>query len=156
MIEIGTIQALCVSTHKGTPKSTVPGATVRAEHGIEGDAHAGAGHRQLSALAFESIEPMLCKLPSLGPGDFGENLVTVGVDWRSLPVGEQVRLGETVVAEITQHGKECHTRCAIYYTAGECIMPSEGIFMRVITDGKVEPGDPIYLVSGDSRTRTRS
>lgn len=146
MIEIGIVQALCVSSEKGTAKYPVEGVTIRSEHGIEGDAHAGFGHRQISALAYESVERMLCKIPGLAPGDFGENLVTVGVDWQALPVGERVRLGESVVAEVTQHGKECHTRCAIYYSAGECIMPTEGIFMRVLTDGAVVPGDPIFRV----------
>ncbi len=144
MIELGIVQALCISPEKGTAKNPVEGVTIRSDHGIEGDAHAGAGHRQLSALAFESVERMLCKLPNLGPGDFGENLVTVGVDWQSLRVGERVRLGESVVAEVTQHGKKCHTRCAIYYSAGECIMPTEGVFMKVISAGTVMAGDPIF------------
>ena len=147
MIEIGVIQSLCVSEQKGTPKDSVPGVTLRADHGIEGDAHAGFDHRQLSALAFESVERMARKLPDLAPGDFGENLVTVGVDWQSLSVGDRVRLGHSVIAEVTQHGKECHTRCAIYYSAGECIMPTEGVFLRVLSDGTVAPGDSIFRIS---------
>lgn len=146
MVAIGRILALCVSERKGTAKRAVEQATVVERHGIVGDAHAGPGHRQLSALADESIERMRIKLPNLASGAFGENLVTTGIDWRKLPVGSRLRLGRSVTAEVTQHGKKCHTRCAIYYSAGECIMPAEGVFLKVLTGGGVTPGDPISLV----------
>ena len=147
MAAIGSIVALCVSEQKGTPKNAVPQAIVVERHGIEGDAHAGPGHRQLSALADESIERMRRKLPDLTSGAFGENLVTAGIEWQTLPVGSRLGLGQSVTAEITQHGKKCHTRCAIYYSAGECIMPEEGVFLRVISGGCVTPGDAITLLS---------
>jgi MOSC domain-containing protein YiiM len=147
MTTTGTIVALCVSEKKGTAKRAVPAVTLESERGIVGDAHAGPGHRQLSALPAESIERMRRKLPDLTDGAFGENLVTEGIEWQTLPVGSRLRLGRSVLAEITQHGKQCHTRCAIYYSAGECIMPSEGVFMRVLDDGDLRPGDPICLLS---------
>ena len=142
----GTIVALCISDHKGTPKQAIPRADIRARHGIEGDAHAGPGHRQLSALADESIARMRRKIPDLTHGAFGENLVTSGLDWRAIPVGSRLRIGDAVVAEVTQHGKQCHARCSIYYSAGECIMPDEGVFLRAITDGAIEIGDAITLL----------
>ncbi len=146
MNDDGTILAVCVSDHKGTPKRETSAAEIRPLHGILGDAHAGDGHRQLSALASESIDRMRCSIPDLVHGAFGENLVTREIDWRTLPVGSRLQLGGAVVAEVTQHGKKCHTRCAIYYTAGECIMPSEGVFLRPITPGRIEPGDPIRVL----------
>jgi MOSC domain-containing protein YiiM len=146
----GTIVALCVSDHKGTAKHAVQAVSLESGSGIVGDAHAGPGHRQLSALPAESIGRMRDKIPDLTDGAFGENIVTDGIQWQTLPVGSQLRLGSSVRAEITQHGKRCHTRCAIYYSAGECIMPSEGVFMRVLDDGDLRPGDPICLLSSPS------
>ncbi len=143
----GTILALCVSEEKGTAKNAVPAVSVVEGHGIEGDAHAGPGHRQLSALADRSIDRMRDALPDLAAGAFGENLVTDGIDWQSLPVGSRLQLGSSAIAEVTQHGKKCHTRCAIYHTTGDCIMPREGVFLRVLDAGPLQPGDPIRVLS---------
>ena len=118
------------------------------EKGIEGDAHYGFGHRQVSLLADESVDKMRAKgLSDLRPGDFGENLVTRGVDLLSFAVGDRIRVGDEVVLEVTQIGKECVNRCAIYYAAGDCIMPREGIFARVIAGGTVKPGDDIEVIA---------
>ena len=115
---------------------------VREDHGIVGDAHAGDWHRQISLLALESIAKMQALGLDVGEGDFAENITTEGVDLVSLPIGTRITLGETLL-EVTQIGKECHTRCAIFYQAGDCVMPKEGIFARVITGGVVRPGDLI-------------
>ena len=113
------------------------------EHGIQGDAHAGAWHRQVSFLAVESIEKAKAAGLSVGFGDFAENIATEGIDWVDIPVGARFRLGESVLVEITQIGKECHKKCAIYYQAGDCIMPREGVFARVIEGGIIRCGDEI-------------
>jgi len=116
------------------------------EHGIEGDAHAGAWHRQVSFLAMESIEKAKAAGLSVGFGDFAENVATEGVDWVHMPVGARFRLGKSVLVEITQIGKECLKKCAIYYQAGDCIMPREGVFARVIEGGVIRCGDSIARV----------
>ncbi|HHY29830.1 MAG TPA: MOSC domain-containing protein, partial [Syntrophaceticus sp.] len=115
----------------------------------EGDAHAGDWHRQVSLLAMESIKKMQDKGLDVGPGDFAENLTTEGIELVSLPVGTKLRLGEEALSEVTQIGKKCHNRCAIYYQAGDCVMPREGIFIRVLQGGQVRAGDIIEVV-GDS------
>ena len=141
----GKVLAVNVSLNKGERKTAVPAVTLRVEHGIEGDAHAGDWHRQVSLLAMESIAKMQALGLEVGEGDFAENITTQGVDLVSLPVGSRLTLGETLL-EVTQIGKECHTRCAIFYQAGDCVMPKEGIFARVITGGVVRPGDAIELI----------
>ena len=138
----GKVLAVNVSLNKGERKKAVPAATLLVEHGIEGDAHAGDWHRQVSLLAMESIAKMQALGLDVGEGDFAENITTQGVDLVSLPIGTRFALGETVL-EVTQIGKECHTRCAIFYQAGDCVMPKEGIFARVISGGVVRPGDDI-------------
>jgi MOSC domain-containing protein YiiM len=113
------------------------------DHGIEGDAHAGKWHRQVSFLAAESIEKARDRGLDVTFGNFAENIATRGIDWETVPVGAVLNLGDSAQVEITQKGKECHNKCAIYYLAGDCIMPREGIFARVIEGGKIHCGDPI-------------
>ena len=141
------IVSIAVSKKKGTPKTPVDEAFISRDHGLEGDAHAGPWHRQVSLLAAESIESARAQGLEVGFGDFAENIATVGVDWKTLPIGTRARLGKDVVLEITQIGKECHTRCAIFYRAGDCIMPREGVFARVVHEGMVRRGDPIELLA---------
>ena len=140
------IVSIAVSKKKGTPKTPVEEAFLSRDHGLEGDAHAGPWHRQVSLLASESIEQANAQGLDVGFGDFAENIATVGVDWKTLPIGTRARLGEKVVIEITQIGKECHNRCAIYYKAGDCIMPREGVFARVIAEGRIKNGDPVKII----------
>lgn len=140
------IVSIAVSRKKGTRKTLVERATVVENHGLEGDAHAGPWHRQVSFLASESIQGAREKGLTVDFGDFAENVATEGVDWKHLPVGTQVKLGLTVVVEVSQIGKTCHKPCAIYYQAGDCIMPREGVFARVIKGGEIACGDPIALI----------
>lgn len=139
------IVSLAVSKKKGTRKKIVEEAFLVQDHGIEGDAHAGPWHRQVSFLAAESIEKARNQGLEVTFGDFAENIATSGIDWLEIPVGTQLRLGDRVLVEVTQIGKECHNRCAIYYQAGDCIMPKEGIFARVLEGGKIRPGDIIAI-----------
>jgi MOSC domain-containing protein YiiM len=136
------VVAVCVSERKGERKRPVPSVTIMENHGVVGDAHAGEWHRQVSLLAMESIEKMRRKGLSVSTGDFAENITTEGIQLTELPVGARLRLGE-VVLEITQIGKECHARCAIYHQAGDCVMPKEGIFAKVLRAGIVVPGDSV-------------
>jgi len=131
-----TVEAVSIAAEKGIQKHEVPEIVCRENFGIEGDAHAGAWHRQVSLLAGEAIEAMKAKGLDLAPGAFGENIVTRGVDWSTARVGETIRIGD-VELEITQIGKECHSRCAIFYAAGDCIMPRQGIFTRVLKGGTI-------------------
>ncbi len=140
------IVSIAVSKKKGTPKTTVAEAFLARDHGLEGDAHAGPWHRQVSLLAAESIEAACRQGLDVTFGDFAENIATTGVDWKTLPVGTRVRLGCQAVVEITQIGKECHNRCAIYYKAGDCIMPREGVFARVLAEGMIRCGDEIEFI----------
>ncbi|QXE91877.1 MOSC domain-containing protein [Geomonas subterranea] len=141
---IGKIIAVNISKNKGERKTPVPEVTLREEHGIVGDGHAGDWHRQVSLLAQESIAKMQALGLDVKEGDFAENITTEGVDLVSLPIGAKIELGETLL-EVTQIGKECHTRCAIYYQAGDCVMPKEGIFARVLKGGVVRPGDKVVV-----------
>lgn len=134
-----------LSETKGVRKKPVPRAVVGAE-GLEGDAHAGDWHRMVSLLAQESVAKMQAMGLDVGPGDFAENLTTEGLDLLGLPLGTRVKVGAKVVLEVTQHGKECHTRCAIYHQAGDCVMPREGIFARVIEVGEIAVGDEIAVI----------
>ncbi|MDD2541877.1 MAG: MOSC domain-containing protein [Desulfuromonadaceae bacterium] len=136
------VEAVCISVNKGERKTPVAEVTLRVNHGIVGDAHAGDWHRQVSLLATESIDKMRAMGLDVTAGDFAENITTSGIDLVSLPVGTRLLIGETLM-EVTQIGKECHTRCAIYYQAGDCVMPKEGIFAIVITEGIIRPGDEI-------------
>jgi MOSC domain-containing protein YiiM len=139
----GTVVAVCTSDRKGIRKRNVGEARLKADWGIEGDAHAANWHRQVSLLAMESIDKMRQKGLNVGPGSFAENLTTQGIDLLALPIGSHVRVGRETELEITQHGKLCHERCAIYYAAGDCVMPREGIFARVLKGGRVKVGDAI-------------
>jgi molybdopterin adenylyltransferase len=137
----GTIVAVCRSERQGTIKQAVPEAELRRGHGLVGDAHAGTWHRQLSLLADERIDEMRAKGLELAAGAFGENVVTRGIDLAALAVGRRVRAGEHAVLQVTQRGKECHDHCAIYHRTGDCIMPREGLFVRVLRGGMLRPGD---------------
>jgi MOSC domain-containing protein YiiM len=139
------IVSIALSKKKGTRKNIVDEAVLVEEHGIEKDAHAGPWHRQVSFLASESIEQARNQGLDVSFGDFAENIATSGIDWPKIPIGTRLRLGDTVLVEITQIGKECHTRCAIYYKAGDCIMPKEGVFARVLKGGKIRRGDVIRI-----------
>ncbi len=140
------IVAVCMSENKGERKKPVQCAELRVEHGIVGDGHAGEWHRQVSLLALESIEKMQRLGLDVTCGDFAENITTRGIDLPALPIGTRLVLGDAVV-EVTQIGKECHTRCAIYYQAGDCVMPKEGIFAKVLQGGVIKPGDSIEVVA---------
>jgi MOSC domain-containing protein YiiM len=136
------VVSVCISEKKGERKTPVSSVHLIENHGIAGDAHAGDWHRQVSLLAMESIAKMQALGLNVDSGDFAENITTRGIDLLSLPIGSRISVGETIL-EITQIGKECHTRCAIYYQAGDCVMPKEGIFARVIRGGDVGPGAEI-------------
>lgn len=140
------VLAICTSKHKGTLKNEVNEANFIEDFGIEGDAHAGKWHRQVSLLAFEKIDDFRNKGGNVDFGAFGENLVVDGIELHKLPVGQRLTVGE-VELEVTQIGKECHDKCAIYYQVGECIMPKNGIFTRVIKGGKVKVGDECTLIN---------
>ena len=149
------IVSIAISRKKGTRKGQVEQASLIREHGLEGDAHAGPWHRQLSFLSAESIEKARGQGLDVTFGDFAENIATSGIDWLKIPIGTRVKLGETALVEVTQIGKECHNKCAIYYMAGDCIMPKEGIFARVLKGGKIRRGDDVDLIpepSGKSDT----
>ncbi|MGI6207668.1 MAG: MOSC domain-containing protein [Anaerolineae bacterium] len=141
----GKVVAVCTSEAKGTPKVDVGSGLLRVDWGLEGDAHAGKWHRQVSLLALESIQKMQAMGLKVGPGSFAENITTSGLVLHTLPVGTRMRIGETLV-EVTQIGKVCHDRCAIYHQAGDCVMPREGIFVRVLEGGPVQTGDRIEVL----------
>ncbi len=144
MRKAGTIQHVCLSQRKGTTKQAVERAVLRENHGLAGDAHAGDWHRQVSLLDEADIEYMRSQGLDLKPGDFGENLVISGLDLAELGIGTQLAIGAARI-EITQIGKVCHHRCAIYYQAGDCIMPRAGLFCRVLAGGEVTPGMAIEV-----------
>ncbi|MBL0224612.1 MAG: MOSC domain-containing protein [Geobacteraceae bacterium] len=142
---MATVVAVCISEKKGERKKPMESVELRENHGIVGDAHAGDWHRQVSLLAQESIDKMRGLGLDVTAGDFAENITTSGIDLVSLPIGSRLQIGETLL-EVTQIGKECHTRCAIFYQAGDCVMPKEGIFVKVITGGVIIPGDEIQNI----------
>ena len=144
----GSVVSINISDNKGERKKPVDEATVSENFGIEGDAHASAAwHRQVSLLALESIQKMEAAGLRLQPGDFAENITTMGLDLLALPVGTRMRIGSDIVGEVSQIGKECHTRCAIYYQAGDCVMPKEGIFIKILQGGRIRKGDKIEVSS---------
>jgi cyclic pyranopterin monophosphate synthase len=146
----GVVVSVNVSPEKGERKKPVDRVVLKEDHGIEGDGHAGPWHRQVSLLADESIDKMVAKGLDVGAGDFAENITTRGLDLPSLPIGTRMLLG-TALVEVTQIGKVCHDHCAIFYQAGDCVMPREGIFVRVLTGGEAAPGDQVrVLVDGVS------
>ena len=145
----GIIRGICVSEKKGTQKVQIPQAFLREGYGIEGDAHAGNWHRQVSLLALEKIEAFREKGANVEFGAFGENLIVEGFDLRALPVGTRFKVGDEVLLELTQIGKECHSHCAIYHQVGDCIMPREGVFTVVLHSGTVKTGDPVEMIPAD-------
>ena len=142
----GKIKAISASENKGTQKVNVPEAELKVDCGIVGDAHAGKWHRQVSLLAIESIEKMIAMGADVSPGNFAENITTEGIDLLALSLGGRLRLGESVELEITQFGKKCHSDCEIFQQIGDCIMPREGIFAKVIQPGRISVGDSIEVV----------
>jgi MOSC domain-containing protein YiiM len=143
--EQGVVVSVNISPAKGMRKKPAGSGTLFEEIGLEGDGHAGFGHRQVSLLAVESIEKMRARGLDVGPGDFAENVTTSGVDLVSLPIGTRLRMGGTLL-EVSQIGKVCHSRCAIFEQAGDCVMPREGIFARVLKGGTVQTGDPVEVL----------
>ncbi|MBI5025195.1 MAG: MOSC domain-containing protein [Nitrospirae bacterium] len=142
----GRVVSVNISDKKGQRKKKTAEAYLREDFGINGDAHASEKwHRQVSLLALESIKKMQAMGLKVGPGDFAENITTEGIDLLGLPLGTKISIGNDVVIEVSQIGKECHTRCAIYRQAGDCVMPKEGIFVRVLKGGKVTEGDTIRV-----------
>ncbi len=141
----GRVVAVCISDRTGIPKRQIEEGILRENWGLEGDAHAGEWHRQVSLLAMESIAKMQAAGLKVKPGSFAENITTEGLVLYELPIGTRMRLG-TALAEVTQIGKECHSHCAIYRLAGDCVMPREGIFVRILEPGVVRPGSPIELL----------
>ncbi len=162
---MGRVEAICTAAVKGGKKVPQPAVRFAANHGIEGDAHAGPWHRQVSVLAAEDIEEMRQRaLPGLKDGDFAENLVLSGIDLGALGLGSRLRLGAEAELRVTQLGKQCHQRCAIYTQTGDCIMPRLGLFARVLQAGTVTVGDSAEVtrvrapadVSGRDPNRQRS
>jgi MOSC domain-containing protein YiiM len=144
------IETIAISKKKGTRKSCVEEAVLVENYGVRGDAHAGDWHRQVSLLASESIDKMRSQGLDVTFGDFAENIATSGIDWKSVPVGTRVKLGDACLVEITQIGKECVKKCAIFYQAGDCIMPKEGVFAKVLEGGHIRSGDNIEILSSDA------
>lgn len=140
----GIVKAICISEKRGTEKREITQAHFRKGFGIEGDAHAGKWHRQVSLLSYDKVVEFNAKGANVGHGAFGENLVVEGIDFGKLPVGSIFRVG-TARLRMTQIGKECHSHCAIYHRVGECIMPREGVFAEVLEDGDAKPGDILYV-----------
>ena len=141
----GKVLAVNTSEEKGTKKTNVQSCALLKGFGLKGDAHGGPWHRQVSLLANESIEKMKAKGLKVGYGDFAENITTEGIDLVHLPIGTEIRIGNSILLRVTQIGKVCHTRCAIYYQAGDCVMPKEGIFAEVVNEGEVKAGDEIII-----------
>ena len=140
---MGKIIAVSISEKKGMKKRNAESVELKEDLGIVGDAHAERGKRQVSLLAVESIEKMKAKGLNVKPGDFAENITTQAIDLLDLKIGDRLRVGQEVMLEISQIGKVCHTRCSIYYQAGDCVMPKEGIFAKVLKGGAIRPGDEI-------------
>jgi MOSC domain-containing protein YiiM len=132
-----------ISKKKGMKKDNIPEGLLIENFGLKDDAHAGNWHRQVSLLATESIEKIKAKGLDVGPGDFAENITTIGINLVDLPIGTKMKMGNEALVEVTQIGKECHSRCAIYQQTGDCVMPKEGIFVKVLKGGKVKKGDLI-------------
>lgn len=146
---MGEIKAICISERRGTAKHPVETARLLEGYGIEGDAHGGNWHRQVSLLGLEKIEDFRKRGAKVEFGAFGENIVAEGIDFRRLPVGNWIGMGEAVL-ELTQIGKECHTHCAIYHSVGDCIMPREGVFARVLKGGIIRAGDRVEVLERET------
>lgn len=150
-VQKGKVLAVNISEKKGTKKTNIESCLLLKDFGLKDDAHGGPWHRQVSLLANESIEKMRAKGLKVGYGDFAENITTEGVDLVHLPIGTDIQIGKSVLLRVTQIGKECHTRCAIYYQAGDCVMPKEGIFAEVVNEGDVKVGDEITIGKSEAR-----
>jgi MOSC domain-containing protein YiiM len=144
-VQRGKVLAVNVSEEKGTRKTNIQSCALLKNFGLKGDAHGGPWHRQVSLLANESIEKMKAMGLDVSYGDFAENITTEGLDLVHLPIGTEIRIGNSALLRLTQIGKECHERCAIYYQAGDCVMPREGIFAEVLKEGEVKVGDEIII-----------
>ena len=142
---MGKVIAVCVSEKKGTQKTNVGTVTLKEDWGIENDAHAGNWHRQVSLLSYEKVEEFRAKGAVVDDGAFGENLVVSGYDFKTLPIGTKFRCND-VLLELTQVGKECHSHCEIYKVMGDCIMPREGVFTKVLRGGTISVGDELTIV----------
>lgn len=142
---MGVVKAVCTSEIKGIQKSEASYVDLRPDWGIEDDAHAGKWHRQVSLLGYEQIESFKARGAQVGNGSFGENIIVEGFDLKNLPIGTRFKSGD-VVLELTQIGKQCHAHCAIYHQMGDCIMPREGVFCKVLEGGHIEPGDVIEIM----------
>lgn len=145
---MGKVIAVCTSPSKGTEKRAVEEGRFIEEYGIEGDAHAGKWHRQVSLLSYDKIEEFRARGAVVADGAFGENLVVEGIDFRALPVGTRLHCAD-VILEMTQIGKECHHGCQIFQKMGDCIMPREGVFARVIRGGTIRVGDEMKVVEDE-------
>lgn len=141
----GKVIAISVSDKKGVRKNNVDSVKLKEDFGIIGDAHAGTENRQVSLLAAESIKKMQDKGLKVRPGDFAENITTEDFDLLGLKPGDRLKIGEEVMLQVSQIGKVCHTRCNIYYQAGDCVMPKEGIFVKVLKGGQIKVGDRISV-----------
>ncbi len=151
----GRIHAVSVSDRKGVVKHNVASARLLVEHGLEGDAHAEGGCRQVSLLSLQSINKMVALGAAVSPGDFAENLTVDGLEVMTLPVGTRLRVGNDVLLEITQIGKTCHKGCAIRELVGDCVMPREGVFARVLKEGVAKVGDAIEVTDVPGRDPDR-
>lgn len=147
---MGKIVAICISEKKGVQKKDIKRCKLIENHGLEGDAHAGSWHRQISMLSKEARLVMENKGAKLNDGDFGENLLTEGIDFANVKVGNKLRLGKDALVRITQIGKECHDKCSIYYQVGDCIMPRDGIFAEVLKGGEIKIDDDIEFLNDKS------
>jgi MOSC domain-containing protein YiiM len=145
----GVIVAVCLSERKGVAKRAVDSVVLVPDHGLESDAHAGNWHRQVSLLDYGQVEAFNAKGGDVDHGAFGENLLVSGIDLKSLPIGSKLKVGPATL-EVTQIGKECHSRCQIFYRVGDCIMPREGIFAKVLTGGEVRQGDQVAVLAAES------
>lgn len=143
---MGKIIAICTSEKKGTAKTKVSKANLITNFGIEGDAHAGNWHRQVSLLSKEKIDNFINRGGSVIEGDFGENIIVDGINCSKLPIGTKLKINDTVILEVTQIGKTCHNHCEIYHRVGDCIMPREGIFTIVLNGGEIKIGDNINII----------
>jgi MOSC domain-containing protein YiiM len=148
--------AVSISENKGEKKKNIPVGRLIENRGLVQDAHAGDWHRQVSLLDMESIEKIRNQGMAVGPGDFAENITTSGVRLWELPVGTRIRLGAKALVAVTQIGKECHSRCAIFHQVGDCVMPREGIFARVIFGGEIQPGDAIAIIGPGEEVASES
>jgi MOSC domain-containing protein YiiM len=142
----GRVLAVNISRDKGTKKRNVGRCKLLKDHGLKGDAHSGTWHRQVSLLANESIDKMRQKGLEATYGDFAENITTEGIDLTNLTIGTTLRIGRGAVLRMTQKGKECHERCAVYYQMGDCVMPREGVFAEVLHPGQISVGDSIEVI----------